>query len=81
MNDNEDFLNQLRRFDIYSKVDEDFRVQTLGGAYLSMFGWVVIAILVMAELNSFFSLEYKEHMIVDTSLREKVAVYAIRPCT
>lgn len=65
---------RLKAFDIYSKVDEDFRVQTEGGGWISILGWVVISLLVLLELRSFFLVEYKEHMIVDTSLRQKLKI-------
>jgi hypothetical protein len=43
----------LRHCDIYTKVDEEYRVQTETGAFLSLVGWVIIAILVMSEVNSY----------------------------
>ena len=67
-------LQFLKNFDIYSKVDEDFRVQTVGGGWISIIGWIVIAILVSAEISRFFAIEYKEHMIVDTNLRQKIKI-------
>jgi hypothetical protein len=64
----------IRMFDIYSKVDEDFRVQTAGGGWLSICGWIITALLVMSELSQFFAVEYKEHMIVDTTLNQKLKI-------
>jgi endoplasmic reticulum-Golgi intermediate compartment protein 3 len=73
-NDSKGLLNMFKMFDIYSKVDEDFRVQTVGGGWISIIGWVLILVLASIELKSFFSVEYKEHMIVDTTLRQKLSI-------
>jgi hypothetical protein len=68
------FLQKLRMFDIYTKLDEDFRVQTVGGGYLSLLGWFFISILVVFELRAFMQIEYKEHMVVDTTLQQKLKI-------
>mmetsp|Transcript_27358 Transcript_27358/g.38860 ORF Transcript_27358/g.38860 Transcript_27358/m.38860 type:complete len:413 (-) Transcript_27358:93-1331(-) len=67
-------LRQLKRLDIYQKLDENYRVQTSLGAILSLVGWVVIAILVLAEINNYLTPSFKEHMVVDTSLGQQLRI-------
>lgn len=64
----------LRHCDIYTKVDEEYRVQTDSGAVLSLVGWVIISLLVVSEVNFYFtSLNVpKEHMVVDTKLGQQL---------
>lgn len=67
-------LFDLRNFDIYTKVEEDFVIQTQGGATLSLVGWLIITILVFAEVNSYMTVQHKEHMIVDTTLGQHLRI-------
>ena len=69
-------LNYLRHCDIYTKVDEEYRVQTDGGAILSLIGWVVIAILIMSEINHYIASNSvpREHMVVDTKLGQQLDI-------
>ena len=66
--------SNLKKYDIYHKVDEDCVVQTTSGAFLSLFGWVLILILVYAELNDYVHPRSTEHMGVDTTLGRKLRV-------
>ena len=68
------FWTELKNFDLYHKVDEEFRVQTSFGAALSLVGWVVIGVLLLAEIRSFVAPEIKEHLVVDTSMGERLRV-------
>lgn len=68
------FWTELKNFDLYHKVDEEFRVQTAFGATLSVVGWVIIVILLMAEIQTYVAPEIKEHLVVDTSLGQKLRV-------
>eukprot|EP01041_Mallomonas_annulata_P001696 gene1696-3287_t len=72
--DKGDMLQTLKHFDIYTKVEEDFRVRTSGGATLSIFGWIIIFILTFAELGNYFRVETVEHMSVDTSLGQQLQI-------
>ena len=67
-------LFDLRNFDIYTKVEEDFVLQTNVGASLSLVGWFIIIILVLAEINSYMTVQHKEHMIVDTTLGQHLRI-------
>mmetsp|Transcript_30815 Transcript_30815/g.57460 ORF Transcript_30815/g.57460 Transcript_30815/m.57460 type:complete len:410 (-) Transcript_30815:135-1364(-) len=69
-------LGWLRHCDIYTKVDEEYRVQTDGGAILSLVGWVIISILIMSEVNHYIGSNSvpKEHMVVDTKLGQQLEI-------
>ena len=68
------FAGQLRRFDIYTKLEEDYKVQTSGGATLSIIGWVIMSILIIGEFNNYMTPTMKEHMVVDTTLGQRLRV-------
>ena len=63
---------QLQRFDLYTKVDEDESVQTSSGAILSLGSWVIIFLLLCSEFSGYFHPPQVEHMVVDTSLNQKL---------
>jgi hypothetical protein len=67
-------LHHLKNLDIYTKLDEDYKVQTSQGATLSIIGWIIIAILVMGEVNNFLTPKMKEHMTVDTTLGQRLRI-------
>eukprot|EP00607_Mallomonas_marina_P009414 CAMPEP_0182420526 /NCGR_PEP_ID=MMETSP1167-20130531/5383_1 /TAXON_ID=2988 /ORGANISM="Mallomonas Sp, Strain CCMP3275" /LENGTH=387 /DNA_ID=CAMNT_0024596577 /DNA_START=73 /DNA_END=1236 /DNA_ORIENTATION=- len=64
----------LKHFDIYTKVEEDYRVRTAWGATLSIAGWVIIGMLIMGEFSTFLSCSTKEHMSVDTTLGQQLQI-------
>lgn len=85
----------FKQFDIYQKIDENFRIQTTAGAiskfltfslfslYLnftslnflvSLAGWVVIAILVLAEVRNYATPKYNELLVVDSTFGEQMEV-------
>lgn len=41
---------------------------------MSILGWVLIGILVLAEAKNYMTPKFKEHMIVDTSLGQQLRV-------
>jgi len=67
-------LQSLKKFDMYSNVAEDDSIRTSSGAILSIGGWVIIALLILAEVSSYFSLQTTEHLKVDTSLGLKLHI-------
>ena len=64
----------LRSFDIYTKLDKDYKVQTSHGGILSIIGWIIISILVLSEVSSYLKYQTKEHMIVDTTLGQSLKI-------
>lgn len=41
---------------------------------VSLMGWVVIALLVFSEVNNYLAPKPKEHMVVDTTLGQKLKI-------
>jgi hypothetical protein len=68
------FASQLRRFDIYTKLEEDYKVQTSSGATLSLIGWLIMSILIIGEFQNYMTPTVKEHMVVDTTLGQRLRV-------
>lgn len=44
-----DFLNYIKRFDIYTKLEEDYKVQTSGGGGIAILGWLIMTLLIIGE--------------------------------
>lgn len=64
----------LRTFDLFTKIEDDFRVQTSSGAYLSLSGWVLIFVLLSGAFWDYLTPQTREHMIVDTTLGGRLRV-------
>ena len=64
----------LSWFDVYTKIDDDYRVKTQSGGYISLVGWIVILVLVLAETGNYFTPQVREHMIVDTTLGDSLKI-------
>lgn len=68
------FWSSLQQFDLFTKVEADYQVHTSSGATISLVGWVLIVLLVFAELANYSSPQTKEHMIVDTTLGSQMRI-------
>ena len=68
------YAGYIRRFDIYTKLHEEYKVQTSGGATLSLLGWVIMTILIFGELQNYLTPSINEHMVVDTTLGQQLRV-------
>jgi len=68
------FLAQLKSFDAYPKLNEDFRVKTFGGAIISLTAIVLILLLFFSELSLYLSVETVDHLVVDVSRGEKLRI-------
>ncbi|KAL0220243.1 hypothetical protein RCL1_000098 [Eukaryota sp. TZLM3-RCL] len=64
------FLNKLRHFDNFNKVDDDFVVKTKSGGLLSILVYVFIAYLVISETVSFIKPEVAHQLTVDNSVSQ-----------
>ena len=64
----------LRTFDLFTKIEDDFRVQTSSGAYLSLSGWILIVVLLSGAFWDYLTPQTREHMIVDTTLGGRLRV-------
>ncbi|CAH0515687.1 unnamed protein product [Peronospora belbahrii] len=64
----------LKKVDVYPKMHREFKVQTEFGATVSIIAGIVMIILFLSELNAYLSVNTHEHMIVDSTLGEKLQV-------
>jgi hypothetical protein len=67
-------LRSLKRFDIYSKVDEDYRIQTRSGGVVSLVSMLTMLLLVLTQLHEYLTVEVIDHIIVDTTLDQKLPI-------
>eukprot|EP00002_Diphylleia_rotans_P005152 TRINITY_DN1426_c0_g1_i1.p1 TRINITY_DN1426_c0_g1~~TRINITY_DN1426_c0_g1_i1.p1 ORF type:complete len:373 (+),score=80.16 TRINITY_DN1426_c0_g1_i1:46-1164(+) len=58
----------LKRFDLYPKTLEDYRVKTVSGAFLSIVSLSVMAILFLSQLITYLSADLQNELIVDTAV-------------
>lgn len=69
-----DLAGRLKQFDIYTKLEDDYKIQTSGGATLSILGWVIMVILILGEFKNYALPSVNEHMVVDTTLGQRLRV-------
>ena len=67
-------LRELKKFDVYSKVHEDYRVKTRSGGMVSLLSMLAMLLLFLTELFGYLSPEIVDHIIVDTTLDEKLPI-------
>ncbi|POM61447.1 Endoplasmic reticulum-Golgi intermediate compartment protein, partial [Phytophthora palmivora] len=64
----------LKKVDVYPKMHREFKVQTEFGATVSVVAGIVMLVLFLSELSAYWSVNTHEHMVVDSSLGEKLQV-------
>eukprot|EP00579_Thalassiosira_antarctica_P001699 CAMPEP_0201871478 /NCGR_PEP_ID=MMETSP0902-20130614/4387_1 /ASSEMBLY_ACC=CAM_ASM_000551 /TAXON_ID=420261 /ORGANISM="Thalassiosira antarctica, Strain CCMP982" /LENGTH=312 /DNA_ID=CAMNT_0048397467 /DNA_START=38 /DNA_END=972 /DNA_ORIENTATION=+ len=66
----------VRNFDIFPKTERDYTVRTDRGGQLTAVGYVIMAMLILAEWMTWRGLngESLEHIVVDTSLGKRMRV-------
>jgi hypothetical protein len=67
-------LSELKKFDVYSKVHDDYRIQTKSGGAISIFSIVAMTLMFLTELNGYLTVEVVDHIIVDTTLNQKLPI-------
>ncbi len=67
-------VSNLKHFDLYQKIDENYRVKTSSGGYLSVIGWALIIIMLIGQTYTFLTPRFHEHMVVNTTLAEKLTI-------
>lgn len=65
-------LSHFKEFDLYSKVHDDYRIRTQSGGAISLISMATMAILFISELDNYFSVEVVDHIVVDTTLDQKL---------
>ncbi|RQM18538.1 hypothetical protein DD237_001692 [Peronospora effusa] len=64
----------LKKVDVYPKMHHEFKVQTEFGATVSIIAGLVMMVLFLSEVKAYLSLNTHEHMVVDSSLGDKLQV-------
>lgn len=64
----------FKSFDIYPKLNDEFRVRTGSGAIVSILAIIIIIILFTTELSYYLQTETVDHLYVDISRGEKVRI-------
>jgi hypothetical protein len=64
----------LQSFDLYQKIEEDYKVKTSVGGYLSVIGWIIVFIMLIVQTYYYLTPHYHEHMVVDTSLEKHINI-------
>lgn len=67
-------LTKLKRLDVYSKVHDDYRIKTKIGGLISVVSWSIMAVLFISELRNYLTVEIVDHIIVDTTLNQKLPI-------
>jgi len=64
----------LKKFDVYAKVHEDYKVKTDSGGCISLISMVFMILLFMNEFTAYMAIEIVDHIIVDTTLNQKLPI-------
>lgn len=67
-------VERARKFDIYSKVHDDFRVRTRTGGFISLVASSVSLFLILQAIVEYSTVEIVDHVMVNTKLYEKLPV-------
>merc|ERR550514_2598733 len=65
---------RLRNFDMYGKVYDEHKVRTNSGGIVSLFTLILLVFLFLNELSNFMTVEFKDHILVDTTLNQKLPI-------
>jgi len=65
----------LERFDVFSRTESEYRVQTKTGATISIISLLVMLVLFLSETYIFMSKEIRPELSVDTSLLDKIEIH------
>lgn len=64
----------LKKFDVYAKVHDDYKVTTDAGGVISITSLLFMAFLFITEFNTFMNVEVVDHIVVDTTLNQKLPI-------
>mmetsp|Transcript_35422 Transcript_35422/g.75507 ORF Transcript_35422/g.75507 Transcript_35422/m.75507 type:complete len:371 (+) Transcript_35422:248-1360(+) len=67
-------LSHFKEFDVYTKVHEDYRVRTQSGGLISLVSIITMGILFFSELEHYFNVDVVDHIVVDTTLDQKLPI-------
>lgn len=67
-------VERARKFDIYSKVHDDYRVKTRTGGFISLMASSVSLFLILQAIVEYTTVEIVDHVMVNTKLYEKLPI-------
>eukprot|EP00932_Pfiesteria_piscicida_P008302 SRR837773.18672.p1 GENE.SRR837773.18672~~SRR837773.18672.p1 ORF type:complete len:177 (-),score=31.06 SRR837773.18672:678-1172(-) len=67
-------LESLKRFDVYSKVDEDYLQKSQTGGTVTVVAAIIIGLLFFVELQEFFTVQVDDSVLVDTSWKKSLPI-------
>ncbi|XP_058829059.1 endoplasmic reticulum-Golgi intermediate compartment protein 3 isoform X2 [Topomyia yanbarensis] len=68
------FLDSLRRFDAYPKIDNEFSIRTVGGAALTIVSGSIIILLIYSELMAYLTPTIVDQLFVDGTRGQKLKI-------
>eukprot|EP00930_Biecheleria_cincta_P074685 TRINITY_DN61904_c0_g1_i1.p1 TRINITY_DN61904_c0_g1~~TRINITY_DN61904_c0_g1_i1.p1 ORF type:complete len:382 (-),score=57.48 TRINITY_DN61904_c0_g1_i1:137-1261(-) len=66
--------SRVKRFDVYSKVHDDYRIRTQSGGLISLVSLCIMALLFCSELRNYFVVDVVDHIVVDTTVNQKLPI-------
>jgi len=67
-------LEKVKRFDVFSKVDEDFLEKSQTGGTVTVVAAIFMALLFVVELREFFTVQVHDSVLVDTSWKKVLPI-------
>jgi hypothetical protein len=64
----------LKKFDVYAKVHDDYKVKTDSGGCVSLVSLLFMGFLFLNELSTYLTVEIIDHIVVDTTLNQKLPI-------
>mmetsp|Transcript_47343 Transcript_47343/g.135768 ORF Transcript_47343/g.135768 Transcript_47343/m.135768 type:complete len:378 (-) Transcript_47343:70-1203(-) len=67
-------LEKVKRFDVFSKVDEDYLEKSQTGGTVTVVAAIFMALLFVVELQEFFTVQVHDSVLVDTSWKKVLPI-------
>lgn len=67
-------FESLKRFDVYSKVDDDYLQKSQTGGTVTVVAAIIIGLLFIVELQEFFAVQVDDSVLVDTSWKKDLPI-------
>ncbi|CAN0394781.1 unnamed protein product [Discosporangium mesarthrocarpum] len=69
------FVQKVKAFDVYARVDQDLGVKTESGAIVMIIFWILILLMVWAEVAAYLrGVPEREHLVVDATMGQKLRI-------
>ena len=68
------FARKVKSLDLYQKLPEDLKIQTVHGGFVSIVMLLVMFLMVLAEFRGYMSVEVVDQVVVDTMYNETLVI-------